>query len=66
MKTATYIEFDNQKYENKTLIDKVKTLWCKQGNKVKDINTLNLYVKPEENAVYFVINEIECGKLSLE
>ena len=32
---------------------------------VKDINTLNLYVKPEENSVYYVVNETVSGKLTL-
>ena len=26
------------------------------GNKVKDIRSLDLYAKPEENRIYFVIN----------
>lgn len=44
------------------MIAAVKKAWTKSGKKVGDIKTMTLYVKPEENAVYYVINDTETGK----
>ena len=37
--------------------------WTSAGNKVGDIKTIELYVKPEDDAVYYVINKTESGKV---
>ena len=65
MKTALYVEYAGKQVEDKTLVATAKELWVAEGNKVKDIKTLNLYVKPEENAAYYVINEDFSGKIEL-
>ena len=65
MKTALYVEFAGKQTLDKDLVAKAKELWTAEGNKVKDINTLNLYVKPEESAAYYVINDDFSGKIEL-
>lgn len=65
MKTAFYVEYAGKQVEEKEIIAKVKEIWAEQGNKIKDLKTLNLYVKPEENAAYYVINEDVDGKIEL-
>ena len=35
------------------------------GRNEKDIKSLELYIKPEENAVYYVVNETETGAVAL-
>ncbi len=57
MKSTLYIEHLGQQLDDKTLISKVKELWVESGSKLKDIKTINLYVKPEENTVYYVVND---------
>lgn len=57
MKSLLYVEYMGKQLEEKALIARAKEIWCEAGNKVKDIATLNLYVKPEESKVYYVINE---------
>ena len=57
MKTSFYVEYAGKQVEEKDIIARVKELWVADGNKVKDLKTLNLYVKPEENAAYYVIND---------
>ena len=42
-----------------------KELWVKEGNKVKDMKTLSIYTKPEEQAAYYVINDSVSGKIDL-
>ena len=65
MKTSFYVEYAGKQVEEKVVIAKVKELWVADGNKIKDLKTLNLYVKPEENAAYYVINENVSGKIEL-
>lgn len=66
MKTNTYIQYQGQEYQVKPIINKIKENWLNQGNKIKDIETLNLYIKPEDDAVYFVINDTTSGSLPIE
>lgn len=45
------------------MIASVKKAWTKSGKKVADIKTMALYVKPEENSVYYVINGDSAGRV---
>lgn len=63
MKTSMFIEYQNLQLEDKAIIAKVKEAWVKEGHKIKDIKELKLYVKPEEAAAYYVINDDITGKV---
>lgn len=65
MKVNTYIQYNGLQLEDKTIINNIKEFWSKQGNKIKDIKSLVLYVKPEENTVYYVINDETNGSMPL-
>lgn len=43
----------------------VKEAWVAQGNKVKEIDTLEIYVKPEEKKAYYVVNGTVSGAIEL-
>jgi tRNA uridine 5-carboxymethylaminomethyl modification enzyme len=54
--------------ESKAVIANAKKIWVDEGGKnrkVKDLKSMDLYVKPEENAVYYVFNEEESGNFPL-
>ena len=64
MKSTFNVEFAGKQIESKEVIAKAKKVWVDEGNqdrKVKDLKTMDLYIKPEENAVYYVFNEDESG-----
>ena len=63
LKANLYVEFQGKQVESKELLAAAKKVWVEGGNKVKDLNTLDLYIKPEENAAYYVFNESESGKI---
>ena len=44
MKSAFYVEYAGNQVEAKTIIAKAKAIWQEQGNKMKDLTSLNLYV----------------------
>ena len=65
MKSTFYIEHSGNQIEDKAIIAQAKAIWTQQGNKVKDLTSLNLYVKPEENSVYYVFNDEISGQFPL-
>lgn len=65
MKTNFYVEFQGKKVETKDVLVAAKKVWTEAGNKVKDLETVDLYIKPEENAAYYVFNDKESGKIEL-
>lgn len=68
MKSTYNVEFAGNQIESKEVIARAKKVWVDTGNKnrkVKDLKTMDLYLKPEENAVYYVFNEEESGSFPL-
>ncbi len=65
MKATLYVEYGQNQRDDKALVSRAKEIWVNAGNKIKDIDTLNLYVKPEEDSVYYVVNDDFSGKFSL-
>ena len=68
MKSTYNVEFAGNQIESKEVIARAKKVWVDAGNKnrkVKDLKTMDLYLKPEENAVYYVFNEEESGSFPL-
>ena len=56
MKTTLCIEFNGDQTDSAKLIDMAKEAWKSEGHMVKDLQTLNIYFKPEERSCYCVIN----------
>lgn len=68
MKSTFNVEFAGKQIESKEVVAKAKKVWVDEGNKdrkVKDLKALDLYIKPEDNAVYYVFNEDESGSFAL-
>ncbi len=63
MKTTLYVEYYGKQVQEKDMIASVKKAWTKSGKKISDIKTMALYVKPEENSVYYVINGDSAGRV---
>lgn len=58
-------QFAKTETTEKALIAAVKEIWTGKGNKIKDIQSLNIYIKPEEKKAYYVINDTENGQIDL-
>ena len=63
IKTTLFVEYYGKQVQEKDMIASVKKAWTKSGKKVADIKTMALYVKPEENSVYYVINGDSAGRV---
>lgn len=56
--STVYVQFSGKSYAQDELLKMAKDVWrydLKQ--KVGDLNSVELYVKPEENTVYYVMNK---------
>lgn len=57
VKTAVHLQFAGKSYSTEDLIKSVKDIWKYDlKKKAGDFKSVELYVKPEENAVYYVVN----------
>lgn len=65
-KTELYLQYAGKEYSDKEIFQKVKETWTKVlKNKVGDMKEVKIYLKPEENAAYYVINGDVSGKVEL-
>lgn len=64
IKVKAIVEYYGKQVEEKDMIANVKKAWTKSGRKVGEIKTIDLYIKPEEGAVYYVINGIDTGAVA--
>ena len=64
-KTSVTIQFSGKEIDTDALVKTVKDIWrYDMGRKMGDLQTLDVYVKPEENRVYYVVND-EAGSFDL-
>ena len=64
IKVSAFVEYFGKQVEEKDMIARVKKAWTSSGRKIGDIKTMELYIKPEESAVYYVINGTETGAVA--
>ena len=63
--TVITLEFGDCTAVMATVEEKVKAQYVAEGHKASSIKTLNIYVKPFENAAYYVINDDVTGRVDL-
>lgn len=62
LKEQVKIQIFNQEFDLSDIESRVRENWKEQGNKVNTIDTLTIYIKPEDGKVYYVVNdEISCS-----
>ena len=66
VKTEMFLQFDGKEFTEKEIFQKVKEVWTKVlKNKVGDMKEVKIYLKPEESAAYYVVNDDTSGKIEL-
>ena len=66
VKCEMYLQFAGKEYAEKEILQMVKNVWTKElRNKVGDMKEVQIYLKPEESAAYYVINKETTGKIVL-
>lgn len=64
-KVNIFYQFSNHQIEQQDIISMIKSQWKEQGNKVKDLKDLVVYLKPEEQTAYYVINASVKGSVAI-
>lgn len=65
-KANVYLQYLGKEFSTKDILVKAKDTWMKESGKgPEDIKSINIYLKPEEFAAYYVINDDATGKIEL-
>ena len=59
------LQFNGREFDLSSVEANVKKNWKDSGRKLSEIVDLDIYVKPEEAAVYYVVNKEIEGKVEL-
>ena len=65
IKQQTILQFDGNEFDITDVEANVKKSWKDAGKKLSDIETLDIYVKPQEGKAYYVVNKEFEGKIDL-
>ena len=60
-----FIQLAGNQAVQKDVEDRIKAAFVAEGHKESAIKSIKIYVKPEENAAYYVINEDNVGRVDL-
>lgn len=61
-----FVQYGEIEIEQQTIVNKAKEDWLNdKAHKVSDIASLDIYVKPEEKMVYYVINGQDSGNFEI-
>ncbi len=66
LKETVLMQWYGKEVNKDDLMKQVKEIWTKQmKKKVGEMKTVTIYLKPEENMAYYVINEEVSGNIAL-
>ena len=65
MKTNVYVEFYGEQVSQADVIEEAKKIWKDSGNKAADLKKLEVYIKPEDDRVYYVFNGETAGSFPI-
>jgi len=65
-KTHVVLQYGGKSVTYAEILTCMEAIWTRDfGKKVEEIESLNLYIKPEENKVYYVVNASMMGDFEL-
>ena len=65
MKENIYIEFYGEQILQSDVVAEAKKIWKDSGKKAADLKKLEIYVKPEDDRIYYVFNCDESGSFPI-
>ena len=67
LKETVYLQYEGREIDKDVILKRVKEVWTKQmKRKIGEMHTLTLYLKPEENKAYFVVDGDITGSVPLD
>ena len=65
VKAEVYVQFQGQEAVVADVIEKAKKQFVEEGHRASTIKSIQVYLKPEEYAAYYVINQKHAGRVDL-
>ena len=59
------LEFYEHNADLNAVVDRVKSIYVADGHRESSIKSMQVYIKPEENSAYYVINDKINGRIDL-
>ena len=56
-KVEAFVQFSNQEVITDVVLERVKKAYVAKGNEISESDDIRIYIKPEENMIYYVIND---------
>ena len=62
-KEEVFVQYNSHEMRTTDIVDKAKKDFVNRGHSVSDIKEIQVYIKPSDNAAYYVVNHSETGKV---
>ncbi len=63
-KAEFFIQYKDYEIRTEDIADKIREQYIAEGHKMSDIKELQIYLKPQENTAYYVVNHKDTGKFT--
>lgn len=60
-----FVQFGNQEVFTANVVERVKNAYIAEGHTAESIEKVRVYIKPEENMIYYVVNDDYASGISL-
>ena len=60
-----YVQYGPGESSVQAIVEKIKAEYVEQGHRASSIKSLKVYLKPEDSAAYYVINDKVAGRVNL-
>jgi hypothetical protein len=64
-KDEVYIQYKNREVRTTDILEKARENYVANGHKLTDIQEVQVYIKPEDNNAYYVVNHKDTGRFEL-
>ena len=65
VKEEVFVQFGNQEVFASDVVERVKNAYIAEGHTAESIEKVRVYIKPEENMIYYVVNDDYASGISL-
>ena len=63
VKEEVFVQYGQHEIRTIDIMDKAKADYLSKNHKMSDIKEIQVYIKPSDNAAYYVVNHSETGKI---
>ncbi|WP_049945768.1 MULTISPECIES: DUF6465 family protein [unclassified Butyrivibrio] len=63
-KVEFFIQYKDYEVRTEDIAQIIREKYVSEGHKISDIKELQIYLKPEENTAYYVVNHTDTGKFT--